>query len=329
MILILSNKWDLTVDFVVAELRKRGHVFLRLNTEDLVSGTATVRVPGFRILASKGSTIHDLTDAVSVIWNRRPGKPYDDIQQQDRPSLSIQKFVNDQWYSWLEALQLLPDVFWINHPRANDAMESKIRQLQLARLHGFQIPDTVVTNNHKELRALLAAYPNGVVAKALYSPLIEEPDQDYFIFTNRIEDVPEDADKELRQAPVIFQRALSPKTDYRVTVVGDRIFPVRITLDGDAATEIDWRTVKDSIAFTACELPDSILELCRSYVKKNSLVFGAIDLVEHKDQFFFLEINPNGEWGWLQKSNGIPIAEALCDVMIQHDVVGAKQCGNC
>jgi glutathione synthase/RimK-type ligase-like ATP-grasp enzyme len=322
MILILSNKWDLTVDFVVAELRRRRHAYFRLNTEDLSTGIATVRLPGFRILASKGDVVHDLTDVVSVIWNRRPGKPFDDVRPQDRPTLSIRKFVDDQWYAWLEGLQLIPDVYWINHPKDNDAMESKIRQLQIAKHHGFQIPDTVVTNDHSEAQALLRASMNGLVAKALYSPLIEEADQDYFVFTSRLEDMPPDTADEMRQAPIIFQHALFPKTDYRVTVVGDRVFPVRITLGADVAAEIDWRTVKDDISFTPCELPESIVNLCRSYVQKNSLVFGAIDLVEYQGEFYFLEINPNGEWGWLQKPTGIPIAEALCDLMIRHDIRG-------
>jgi glutathione synthase/RimK-type ligase-like ATP-grasp enzyme len=29
------------------------------------------------------------------------------------------------------------------------------------------------------------------------------------------------------------------------------------------------------------------------------LNFGAIDLVESKGSYFFIEINPTGEWGWL------------------------------
>ena len=28
-----------------------------------------------------------------------------------------------------------------------------------------------------------------------------------------------------------------------------------------------------------------------------------------------LEINPNGEWGWLQKPHGFPVAETLCNLM--------------
>lgn len=35
MILIFSNKWDITVDFVVRRLKARRAEFVRINTEDL------------------------------------------------------------------------------------------------------------------------------------------------------------------------------------------------------------------------------------------------------------------------------------------------------
>jgi hypothetical protein len=41
MILIVSNKWDITVDFVVRELHRRGIDYLRLNTEDLAKYECT------------------------------------------------------------------------------------------------------------------------------------------------------------------------------------------------------------------------------------------------------------------------------------------------
>jgi len=54
-------------------------------------------------------------------------------------------------------------------------------------------------------------------------------------------------------------------------------------------------------------------------VKEAGLLFGAVDFVEHEGKFIFLEINPNGEWGWLQKPHNVPIAETLCDLMISRD----------
>lgn len=321
MILILSNKWDITVDFVIRELRSRGHNFLRLNTEDLTSERATITLPDFHIWVSKQDDLYDLANDVRVVWNRRPGKPFDDSPLEEKPSLGTQHFVNDQWYSWLEALQLLPNVTWINHPEAGSKMESKVRQLWLADKLGFLIPDTICSNDPDFARKHLKRCGDKLITKALYSPLIEDTDQDYFIFTNEINELHSNDDGDFRLSPCIMQKALVPKIDYRVTVVGNMVMPVRIESTNATPVALDWRAQKDGLRFSRCKLPIEIEMLCLTYVNQGGLIFGAIDLLEHDGRFIFLEINPNGEWGWLQKPNGIPIAEALCDLMISKDTL--------
>lgn len=64
------------------------------------------------------------------------------------------------------------------------------------------------------------------------------------------------------------------------------------------------------------KLPQHIEDSCREYVANAGLVFGALDLVEHSGEFYFLEINPNGEWGWLEKTVGVKISSAICDVLL-------------
>ena len=319
MILILSNKWDLTVDFVVSELRRRGQDYLRINTEDLALGEATISLPEFHIWVTKGAQKHDLTEDVHVIWNRRPGRPFDSVPPEEQPPNSTQRFVNEQWFCWLEALQLLPDVLWINHPLANCQMENKVRQLRLASEGGFSVPSTIVSNDAAAARSHLERYENRVIAKALFSPLIQETDQDYFIFTNLVREIESDDDCAIRVSPCIFQEPIVPKIDYRVTVVGDEVIPVRIEPGNRGEVDLDWRTQEDGLRFHRCSLPDEVENLCLSFVKRSGLVFGALDLLEQDGRFFFLEINPNGEWGWLQKPNGIPIAETLCDLMVRQD----------
>jgi len=319
MILIISNKWDVTVDFVIRELGVCGHSYLRINTEDLISGQATVTLPDFHVFVSKQSKVYDLSENVHVIWNRRPGKPFDDIPTDRRPSQAMQRFINDQWYSWLECLQLVPGITWINHPHSNDAMESKIRQLFFAKQIGFTIPDTLVSNSAEAIKEKAKEHGGKIVAKALYSPLIEEPDQDYFIFTNEIKAVDLGGDEEFRISPAVFQESMTPKKDYRVTVIGDTVLPVKIESESDVPIKLDWRTQKNGLRFLQCKLPDDVEDLCRTYVREAGLLFGAIDLLEYKGNFIFLEINPNGEWGWLQKPYGVPIAKTLRDLMISED----------
>lgn len=318
MILILSNKWDVSIDFVIKELRARKHPFLRINTEDFINNKATISLPDFHVSITKGSQTYDLTENVRVIWNRRPGKVFDDIPKESRPTQAVQKYVNDQWYSWLEALQLINNVTWINHPQANDAMENKIRQLRLAKELGFNIPNTIFSNDPSAANDFLDQHDGRLIAKALYSPLIEEDSQDSFIFSNLITELPV-SHAEIRMCPSIFQEPIVPKVDYRVTVIGNTVIAAKIHGVDSCSIPIDWRTKKDGVTFSECKLPANIEELCRLYVKKSGLLFGAIDLLEYNNNFTFLEINPNGEWGWLQKPAGLPIAEALCDLMAELD----------
>lgn len=317
MILILSNKWDISVDFVVRELRNRGQEFLRLNTEDLKDEKATVCLPTPKIIVSKNGNDYDLFKSVKVIWNRRPGKVFDFLSDEQKPTLPVQKFINNQWYSWLESLLIIPDVTWINHPSISDAMESKIKQLYLASSLGFKIPETTISNHPQTIQRKLNEFGGEIIAKALFSPLIEEKESDSFIFSNSITYLNTEQFDSIKICPNIFQESIKPKTDYRVTVVGERVFSVKIVDKENIGISEDWRTREDGICFILEDLPKEIEELCRKFVKQNGLLFGAIDLVKRGNDFYFLEINPNGEWGWLQKPHGIPIAEALADLMIQ------------
>jgi glutathione synthase/RimK-type ligase-like ATP-grasp enzyme len=206
----------------------------------------------------------------------------------------------------------------VNPQAASDQMESKLRQLQLASELGFDIPRTMVSNRGDEIRAFCKSEGGRIVAKALYAPLIEEPEQDFFVFSNVVTSADLLDNDALSLAPSIFQQMLSPKIDYRVTVIGDNVIAVRIVPIDDARGEatLDWRTREANVKFETSDIPKPIEQLCRDFVTRAGLVFGAIDLVEHAGRFFFLEINPNGEWGWLEKTVGVPISSALCDVLV-------------
>lgn len=320
MILILTNKRDITADFIVSELNAQNASFIRLNTEDLPTGYSVISLPDLEMsLTHHGKTV-DLVKSVRVIWNRRPGKPYDNEPAESRPSAAVQNYVNNQWLVWLEGLQLLQDVTWINHPQMNYLAENKIRQLKRASELGFKIPRTLITNDPNQVSKLAVNKKDQLIAKALHSPLIEEVDEDYFIFTNNIPNVDNLDIDEIKICPSIFQEKLSPKIDYRVTVVGENVFTVRIDSETNDHDEIDWRMQKEGLRFKLVDLQPELEDKCRQYVQSLNLLFGAIDFIEYNNEMYFLEINPNGEWGWLQKPHNIPIAESLAELMIWHDI---------
>jgi glutathione synthase/RimK-type ligase-like ATP-grasp enzyme len=64
-------------------------------------------------------------------------------------------------------------------------------------------------------------------------------------------------------------------------------------------------------------LPAAIEEKCVALTQRLGLRFGCIDMiVTPEDKYVFLEINPNGQWRWVQELTGMPIAEAIADLLI-------------
>src|SRR6266478_9613012 len=105
MILVISNKWDVTVDFVILELQRRKHPYARLNAEDLTDRRATISLPNLSITIGSQREVIDFVHDVRVVWNRRPGYPFDDIPPEQKPSRPLQRFVSEQWCSWRAALE--------------------------------------------------------------------------------------------------------------------------------------------------------------------------------------------------------------------------------
>lgn len=310
-ILLLSNKWDISIDYIVKILRERNYPYLRINTEDLINSTSTVRFPNFSYLLSSEKI--NLKMKLQSVLLRRPEKPF--VFTNVKPhSPAIIKYITDQWHSFIFGLESIPDVLWVNNPHKNSFAEMKINQLNCAEKMGFTIPKTCVTNSKDDLLEFFKSTNGQIIAKALYAPLIQDDKNEFFIFSNKISNVSDIDKTELSLSPVIFQEALQDKIDYRVTVVGSTCFVAEITYDDTSI--LDWRMVKNNIRMRSCTLPSDIINNCIQYVSELGLQFGAIDLIKSNDKYYFLEINPNGEWGWLQKRLEFPIAESITEQLV-------------
>jgi glutathione synthase/RimK-type ligase-like ATP-grasp enzyme len=303
-VLILTNKEDLTADWVVRELRDRGVSFVRLNSEDLPKGKATWDSDTSEMLIETAESRLIRQGDLHSIWYRRPGRPFGDRPQPDSPEAVL----GAQWKAFLDALALTSSARWINHPQANSAAESKIKQLRGAAAVGLRFPKTLVSNDPQAV-ARFRERVGDVVVKALDAPLVVVDGTEAFMFTTQVTDGDLDSES-LTAAPMIFQARIEPRVDVRVTVVGDKVFAARAV----GVTAQDWRLESIPVSFEPTEIDVATQESCVSLVRYLNLTFGAIDLLESESGVQFLEINPNGEWGWLQ-AQGFPIAAALVDVL--------------
>ncbi len=315
MIILLTNKFDISVDFVVRLLRKRGAEFLRMNTEDLFDQNVKVTFPEFSMTIEDREKSSELVQDLRSVLFRRPGKPFEFLTRRLRPANAVVTYVENQWHAFLEGICTIQNVLWVNDPLKNHRAENKILQLEQAAVIGFNVPRTCITSSKEKALEFAKTCLGNVVAKSLYAPLIEYPKRDFFIFTTKMGSLERLPDSEFKLAPTIFQEAIEDKVDYRVTVVGNDCYPVKIESTDNMAIPIDWRLAQKRLRYAPFDIPDDLENKCVKLVKDLGLIFGAIDLVERDGKFYFLEVNPSGEWGWLEKEAKLPIAETLVNIL--------------
>jgi hypothetical protein len=113
----------------------------------------------------------------------------------------------------------------------------------------------------------------------------------------------------------LFQEWIPKKCDVRLTVVGNRFFAVAIHANSDKA-RIDWRSDYGALSYEPVKTPDDIRFSVADMLKRFELPFGAFDFtVTPGRQWVFLEINPNGQWGWIEEHTGLPITSAVADLL--------------
>lgn len=312
MILLVTNKRDITTDFIVLELRRRGLAFNRLNSEDLPS--AALR---FLPQANQGWEI-DFGDRklalrdVRAAYYRRPGTP----ELTGAKDAATRDYLANEWSAVTRSLWNALEGRWLSSPFAILRAEDKPRQLALATALGFDIPDTLISNNFEAAAAFVGT--RDAIGKPLRHALIERGEAGEVLFTSRLDPLKPQDREAVALAPVIYQREIRKAYDVRVTVIGDSVFSVAIHSQHHSETQVDWRSgTRLDLRHEPIELPDEIVEKCLSLTRALDLRYGAIDLIaDVEGQHWFLEINPNGQWAWIERRTGLPLAAAIVNELV-------------
>jgi MvdD family ATP-grasp ribosomal peptide maturase len=198
--------------------------------------------------------------------------------------------------------------------------ENKQLQLQVARELGLEIPRTLTTNEPAAVRAFAESCVDGIVTKMLSSFAVYEGGRELVVFTNPVK--PEDlADLSgLSLCPMTFQEMIPKALELRITVVGRRVMSASIDSQNSARAAHDWR--RDGLRmiqdWQPYELPREVEEKVLRLMDYFVLNYGALDFIVTPDgRHVFLEVNPVGEFFWLERCPGLPIADAIADVLLE------------
>jgi hypothetical protein len=288
VLLLFSTSFDTTVDLIIQKMGTDG-VF-RYNFDLWRDYKFNVTRDGFRIEDPCGRAI-DSDSVTKFLW-RKPARTKDLFPDEDMPG-DIRYYEEEIWYALREIVNLL----WAQgkvvlvEPFV-DVRVGKFVQLEAAR-HFFKVPAFqfgigVPFDKHSGRE---------YVTKSLTFETIGPESEGATLFTTRV-----DTDQLSPEVPWFIQECIMAETDVTVQVVRDRVFAFELDRRPFMAQTVDWRELaadETSGEWRPHALPEDVEQNVFAFMDKLGLHFGRLDFLLAEDVYHFLEVNPNGQWGWL------------------------------
>ncbi|WP_299941133.1 MvdC/MvdD family ATP grasp protein [uncultured Microbulbifer sp.] len=214
---------------------------------------------------------------------------------------------------------------WIDRLDAMMRAEDKLLQLRLAAQFGLKIPSTLISNSPQEVRHFYHQHEGNVVVKMLTPASQSMGRPPHFVYTRELK--PEQIENldGLSLSPMVFQQKIDKEYELRIVYVGGQCFCGKLTTNtASPLTQVDWRQARvGELVWQDAELPPSLCHKIGALMQQLELTFGAIDIIKSSSGYIFLEVNPSGEWGMLEKCLELPIAKHIA--LALHDkIVAAK-----
>ncbi|MDH6577647.1 ATP-grasp ribosomal peptide maturase [Kitasatospora sp. MAP5-34] len=309
-VLVITGTFDPTADLVIEELNRRAVPVFRADMAWFPSRltlAAGLDGTGWRGTLTTDRRALDLS-TVRAVYYRRPTSPEfpDDMPPEARAVATAE--ARRGFGGLLSALPCR----WLPPPgRAADA-EYKPLQLRVAIECGLGVPRTLITNDPDAAKQ----FADGLGAPVVYKPFTPirgtVDGHSVAVYANVLQpsDLPH---PDIATTAHLFQEWVPKAYEVRLTVVGQRLFAAEIHA-GSAAARVDWRSDYDSLTCKSCDPPPTVAAGVLRMLAQLGLPYGAFDfVVTPSGEWWFLEVNPNGQYAFVEQATGLPITATICD----------------
>lgn len=320
-LLIVTSESDIHADVVINELQKTQINPIRLNSDSFIRNSTYFyewqsSAVNFKRFLSFEDSLKE-SENIGVIWWRKPDKYVVFPEVTDDWAI---KYCQEETESLIYSLcGLYPQAKWVNNYYNLRLPSHRINQIPVAKKIGLAIPPTLVTNSYKAIYDFLSKQGSCIIKPMRYSGFLHDGKQ-YGCYTRSIDlETIEEFKDSIRLAPVFLQKRIAKKAEYRVTLIGKHHFVCRIdaqhTKDSDIA--LDWRvTEPEKLIHAPDKLPVEYISKLYKMLDEFGLNFGAFDIIRDDDNtLYFIELNPNGQWYWIEILTGMPMVKAMIELI--------------
>lgn len=211
-------------------------------------------------------------------------------------------------------------MFPLGHPDAIREADNKLKQLRLAREAGFSVPETLVGNDPEQLATFVAQHESCVVKPLKHGVVFEKTNRSEVFTSLWSREFPRDVLmthlKGTQSIQMLIQRAVKKVADWRITVLPGRTICCRIDTSGLPEGEPDWRKQTMTLPHEIIDLSAEFEMKLRRYLELIGLPAGYFDFaVTAEGVPYFLEMNPNGQWLWMEQLTGYPISAEIAKAL--------------
>ncbi|WP_203924647.1 hypothetical protein [Rugosimonospora africana] len=283
VVLILTHPADVHADAVQAHLDTAGVEVRRIDTAAL-GALATPVTAHFRDGALTGDVAGASLARVVGVWHRRPSE-FAVADEADRAEL--QAGVGG----------ILAGLPYLNHPADMAVAGLKPYQLTAAGRSGLLVPETMISTVRPVASAMSIRLGGAVVVKPisrLIAGLVDENDRSGW-----------------ERAIHLTQQRIATTRHVRLTVLDGTMFAALIE-----SPHLDWRREPEACRYHAVDTPNEVAGPVRHLMALLRLRYAALDFaVDGHGRWWFLEVNPNGQWLWIEHATGLPIAAAVATAL--------------
>lgn len=302
MLLLLSNSIDGTADVIVSLCAERGEPVFRFNIDLWTEYRFAWTADGYAFNDPTGRAV--TSDEVTACLWRRPSLRDTPEWQGGSPE--------DRVATEAELHTLMREI--ADHARARGVLRlmeptgarrvGRLAQMRVAR-EFFTVPDWAAGWGVR--------WPAGRrMVKRLTTEGVGE-DRDHYIFVQSV-----DSENLSPGWPWLLQEIAPGSRDATVVYVAGRSFGFEMERTRAELGVEDWRIRNGTTSepWRDWSLPAGLADSIRAYMDRLGLHYGRLDFITGEDGVFFLEVNTNGQFGWLDDPDGWPIHNAVLDATL-------------
>jgi glutathione synthase/RimK-type ligase-like ATP-grasp enzyme len=320
-VLVITNDHDEHADAVIKELDRRAVPVFRFHPEEFPDVCAITmeirdgRIDGEIRNADHRVAFHDICAA----WYRRSRALFAPLPTLNLQQGDLENFVRVQASSTLTALFGSLQTLWVGQPFKLRRAEVKVLQLAEASKAGLLTPATLISNDPEPAAAFVEGLGDTDCAiKPLVATRVDGAEGARLPLTTTL---PRGhALDSVALAPTIFQPYIEKAYELRCVVMGDKIVTAKLKSQDKESARKDWRAaaidVEGDVESEVFDLPEPVQAALHRLMRSFEINFASIDMiVTPEGEFVFLDLNPNGQWLWLEEDLGVPLVANMADLL--------------